>query len=64
MVQSTYYFQGRNRDVDIENGCADMGALRQVGGLGLTYIYTTMCNIDSGDILLSIGTSARCSVMT
>ena len=44
------YLQGRNRDADIENGLVDMGGkgrVGRIGRLGLTYIYTTMCKIDS-----------------
>ena len=36
------YFQGRNRDADVENGLVDTlgkGRVGQIGKLGLTYIY-------------------------
>ena len=42
--------QGRNRVADIENGCVDTvgeGAGGTKKRIALTYIYMTMCKIDS-----------------
>ena len=43
------YFQGRNRDADVENRHLDTGRRwrRWIERLGLTHIYTTMCKINS-----------------
>ena len=43
------YLQGRNRDGDIQNEQVDMvgRGVEFIGRLALTYIYTTMCKIDS-----------------
>ena len=62
------YLQGRNRDVDIENGHVDTvgegdGGTNWEIGIDI-YILPCVKYIASGNLLYSTGSSAQCSVRT